>query len=471
MTRALQAATAREVRIGAFSQSFFPPGCQAENITILNRNDGHQPPLITIQKMVVQGTLTGMFTSPKRLAQVRLYGMRLRIPPKGKDGQRKNIIPLNSGNGSLIISKIVADGALLEFVPSDPGGKPYKLLIDGLLLKDVGKDSAMQYSAVLTNTVPPGVIRSEGKFGPWSPEDISATPVSGTYTYDRVNLGEFHSISGILKAHGKFAGPLGHIETDGVTETPDFHVDGSGLTTRLAVDYHAVVNGTNGDTSLEPAGFRFLRTHGEARGDIANHPGEKGKTATLAMSVPEGRIEDLLRLFIKDKTAPMSGSVSLQAKVLWPPGPRKFLDKLRMSLDFGIGAGRFASQNTQGGIDRLSKSAQGESKKQEEEDPRTVLSNLRGHIELRNGVANFTRLTFDVPGASAKLQGTYRLSDRRVDLHGVMYTTGKISDTTTSGFKALILKAITPFFKKKQSTRIVPFKITGAWGNSKVGLD
>ena len=43
--------------------------------------------------------------------------------------------------------------------------------------------------------------------------------------------------------------------------------------------------------------------------------------------------------------------------------------------------------------------------------------------------------------------------------------------STTSGFKALVLKAITPLFKKEKSARIIPFDITGAYGNTSVGID
>jgi hypothetical protein len=465
--RALRAATDRPVRIGTFHQSFFPPGCVAEDITVLTHHGGENPPLIAIRKLVIQGSLTGMFSSPKRLAEVKIVGMHLRIPPK-RPGENHGI-PLDSGGGGhgLAISKIVADGALLEFIPADRGKEHYKLLIDKLLVRDVGSGKAMSYRAVLTNTEPPGVIRSEGKFGPWNPDDPGRTQVSGAYTYENVKLGVFGGISGTAHAHGKFAGRLDHILTDGTVEIPNFHVNGSALDARFAVDYHALVNGTNGDTRLEPANARFLRTEVATRGPIE---GGAHKTATFGMTVRGGRLEDLLRLFISDRTSPMSGSVTLEAKAVWPPGPRKFLDKLRLDIDFGIGSGRFDSTRTQGSIDRLSESAAGESRKEEKEDPRTVLSNLRGHVALRDGVAHFSNVSFAVPGAAATLHGTYRLSDQAVDLHGVLDTQGRLSDTA-SGFKALMLKVITPFFKKEHSVRIVPFKITGSWGNATVGLD
>ncbi len=463
--RAIRAATDRPVRIGTFRQSYFPPGCIAENITVLTHRGGDNPPLIAIQKLVIQGSLTGMFRSPTLLAEVKIVGMHVRIPPKGP-GENHGI-PLDSGSHGLAISKIVADGALLEFIPEDRGKEHFKLLIDKLLVRDAGSGKAMSYSAVLTNTEPPGIIRSEGKFGPWNPNDPGRTAVSGDYTYENVKLGVFGGISGTARAEGKFSGPLEHILTMGTVEIPNFHVQGSALTTRFALDYHAIVNGTNGDTWLQPAHARFLRTEVTARGPIE---GGSHKTATFDMAVRDGRLEDLLRLFVSEKTAPMSGTVSLTAKAVWPPGPRKFLDKLRLDIDFGIGAGHFASEKTQGSIDRLSESAAGESKKEEKEDPRTVLSILRGHVALRDGVAHLSTVSFAMPGASATLQGTYRLADQAVDLHGVLDTEGRLSDTA-SGFKALIIKVITPFFKKKHSARIVPFKITGSWGNATVGLD
>jgi hypothetical protein len=141
-----------------------------------------------------------------------------------------------------------------------------------------------------------------------------------------------------------------------------------------------------------------------------------------------------------------------------------------MDLVFGMNGGRFTSSNTQGSIDRISESAQGEKKKEQDEDQRTVLSQVHGNIQVRNGIATISNGSFEVQGADAAVHGTYGLLDQRVDLHGTLDTRGHLSDTT-SGFKALVLKAITPLFKKSGSTRIVPFEITGAYGTTTVGID
>jgi hypothetical protein len=457
IARAIREATARPVEIGAFRSSYFPPGCVAENVRVLHASDPSATPLIAIEKLTVQGSITGMFTSPKRLARLQLSGMRIVVPPEGSP-QRAEKFVFKTGGDSLEILKIGVERALLEFVPS------YRLGIDSLALDGVGSGKPWRYSAVLTNTKPPGVIRASGEFGPWKSGDRGAILVSGEYTYNDVDLGVFRGISGTLQAKGKFSGPLARIETDGALEIPNFHVDKSGSTVPMKVDYRAIVNGANGETYLDRVEARFFRTTLVARGPIAN------ETVRLDLSVPRGRIDDILRLFVHEKSSPISGAVKLTGKFVWPPGERKFVEKIRLNLDFGVENARFRSEKTQNSIDLLSKSGQGQSKKEAEADPRTMLSDLRGGVAFRNGVANFNGVSFAVPGASADIHGTYGLVDKQVNLRGVLRTTGKLSDTT-SGFKAFVLKAINPFLKKKNEVKIVPFKITGTFKDAKVGLD
>jgi hypothetical protein len=99
-----------------------------------------------------------------------------------------------------------------------------------------------------------------------------------------------------------------------------------------------------------------------------------------------------------------------------------------------------------------------------------VLSNLKGHVVLRDGIATLSNVSFSVPGAFARIYGTYSLIDYKVDLHGTLITTGKVADAT-SGFKAVLVKAITPFLKKRAKAKIVHFKITGKYQHTTVSLD
>ena len=470
LRKALEEASGRPVEIGRFSSSYFPPGCTAEDVRFLRHKHPKLSPIITVEKLAIQGSFTGLFRSPTRLAAVRVVGMHLIVASKGPDEGPEHVA-LNAGPGGkgVAIAKITADGTVLEFKRAGSNEAPYVLKVDKLALTEVGSGAPMHYRAELTNTVPPGVIRAEGNFGPWKPEDMGATAVSGTYTYDQIDLRHFRSIYGVGQAHGEFSGPLARIHTRGRVEVAGFGVEGSGHAVRLTTDYDATVNGTNGDVLLDPAVATFERTRVEVRGWIAGQTGEHGKTANFDIAVPRGRVDDLLALFDSGKPG-LSGPVTLRGNFVWPPGPTAFLRKIRMDLAFGIDRSRFTSSNTQGSLNRLSESAEGEKKSEIEEDPRTVLFDLRGGIRVRNGVAAISNGKLQMPGAEAALHGTYGLTDKQFNLKGTLNTRGHISETE-SGVKAWLLKAVTPLFKKQGKERIIPFEITGAHGEPKVGID
>jgi hypothetical protein len=465
ITRALEQATGRAVVIRTFRKTYMPPGCVAEDIRVLHRSAPDAPPLIQIQQLSIRGSYAGLFRSPKHISEVKVRAMHLQVPPKSKDGQGSGGFPLFEGGGvkSLVIDRIVAESALLEFMPDEPGKTPYRIDVRSLILSGVGSDSPWTYKVALWNMEPPGEIRAEGKFGPMKAGDAGATPVSGKFEYVDAKLGIFKGIEGTLAGKGEFSGPLARIETRGTTSVPDFHVTGSSHRVKLQTDFQATVNGTNGDVKLSPVTTHFLKSSVVVQGQIANE-------ANLDVSVPHGRVEDLLLLFVDSPQAPMTGRVDFHTSVRVPGGDEPFLRKLGMDGGFGIGAGRFTSPQTQDSIDRLSQSAQGESKKQEDEDPSTALSDLRGHVSVKGGVARFSHVSFSFTGASAVLGGTWGLIDHRFDLRGTLETRGRLSDTT-SGFKAVVLKALSAFLKKHHSAKIVPFRIKGLSSDPVITLD
>jgi hypothetical protein len=114
----------------------------------------------------------------------------------------------------------------------------------------------------------------------------------------------------------------------------------------------------------------------------------------------------------------------------------------------------------------LSAGARGKNK----EDPETVLTDLKGSVELTRGTAQFSNLTFGVPGADAQMHGTYNVINHKVDLHGNMRVATQISKTTT-GMKALLLKAMDPFFHKRNKGEVVPVHILGTYEKPEFGLD
>ncbi|MGA8026911.1 MAG: AsmA-like C-terminal region-containing protein [Bryobacteraceae bacterium] len=468
----LQERSVRSVTIARFYRTYFLPGCVAEDISFLHRKHKNKPPLISIERLVIQANWGNILTFQRRLSGVRAVRMHLTVPPKQPDGKPNPIMPLtHSKSGpSMTLGTIIADGALLDFIPKDPARKPFRLVVDMLRLDGVGNDQPMTYRARLYNPEPPGQIESKGSFGAWNADDPGNTPVSGSYTYKNANLAAFKAISGTLSSTGRFKGTLDDIEVEGSAEILNFHLSDTSHTTKLTTQFHAAVNATDGNVFLENVVGQLGQTAIAVQGGIASDKGENGKTVSLDIPSVNGRIENLLDLFISAKRPPMTGDVNLRAHATIPPGGQPFLKRLRMQGDFGIGAGKFTDKDTQDSISHLSESAKKESKAQRKEDPETVLSDLKGHASINNGIATLSNVSFTVPGATASLHGTYNLINYNVDLHGTVVTTGDPADAT-SGFKSFLVKAITPFFKRKGHAKVVPFKITGPYQNTVIALD
>ena len=471
VTKALQDRFARTVQIRSFRKTYFPPGCVAEGVSFLHRKRKDLPPLITVQTLIIRGSYNGLFRIHKRVDDVQVKGLHVLIPPPGPKGHPSNVMPLTTSTtgATVTIGQITTEGALLEFMPRQRGQESFKLEVHRLTLDEVGEKGIIPYHAVLFNPEPPGEIRSDGEIGPWNEDDPGSTPVTGSYTYDHANLARFEGISGTLSAQGKFSGTIGHIDTNGETDVPDFRVSGNSHTVHLISRFQAIVDGTNGDTYLQNVDAHFQRTTVTSTGSVNGHPDQHGKTVWLEMTVKGGRVEDLLFLFTDEKRPAMTGSINLRAKVQVPPGPPGFLRKLDLTGSCGIDTGRFTNPDLQQPVNALTQSARGENKEQQAEDPETALSKFAGQVSVKNGVATLSGVAFSAPGTRAQIQGTYNLLDQKVDLHGILYTNGKLSDTT-SGFRALILKAIGPLLKQKSVT-VVPFAIRGTSSNPSFALD
>ena len=120
-----------------------------------------------------------------------------------------------------------------------------------------------------------------------------------------------------------------------------------------------------GTRNLQEVESHFWNTSVQSRGSVARRTGQKGKEAVIQMASSAGRIQDLLRLFIKSPRAPMYGVVSFRATATIPPGKSPFLKKVTLMGDFGIDEGNFKPR-TQEKVNKLSAGAQGE--KGEEKD-------------------------------------------------------------------------------------------------------
>ena len=444
------------VTIRNFHRTYMPPGCVVEGLVF--RHGPEQFQLITIERLTILGSYAGILRH--RVPRIVAEGGHVFIPPIGSN------TTFSSQHSNIVISELVANGTVVEFARREPKEKPLRFDVHEATLREVRWGSPIEYRLKFHNPDPPGEISATGQFGAWTHGTPGDTPLSGDYTFENADLGVYGGIAGTLLSKGKFEGRLKHIDVEGSTETPNFEVTSGGHKFKLTTRFNAYVDALHGDTYLHRVDAHWGRTALVTNGSVAGTQGERGKTARIEANSARARIEDILGLFVTAPRSPMSGPMTLKAHVELPHGNEDFLQKVRLQGCFGIDAGNFSNADTQHSVDELSAGARGENK----EDPETVMTDLSGEVRLENGIANFSRISFHIPGAGAKLHGTYNIVNHKIDLHGMMRVDTKISKTS-SGVKALLLKVMDPFFKKRRRGEVVPIHIAGTYEHPDFGLD
>lgn len=439
----------------SYHPTYFPPGCILEGIEF--RHGARQFKLITVEKLVVKGSYLGILRS--HVPHVEAIGAHIVIPPFGSK------VTFHTQPSSTVVDELVANGSYVEFESNDPHEQAFRFDVHEATVNHVQSRDPIRYRLKLHNPNPPGEIAVSGNFGAWTKGRPEDTPLSGDYTFDHADLGVYGGIAGTLASTGKFAGTFQRINISGTASVPDFEVKSGGHKVKLDTRFDAYVDAMHGDTFLTTVEAHAGRTYLLAKGSVAGSKGRKGKYTELEISTRRGRIEDILGLFVKERS-PMSGPLVLRTHAEIPPGEKAFLKKVELDGGFGVNAGNFSKEETQQDVDKLSAGARGEKM----DDPETVLSELNGRVVLAQGVARFSDLRFSVPGAKAHLQGTYDILNHKIDLHGRMRVDTSISKTQT-GFKSLMLKIMDPIFKKKKKGEVVPVHILGTYEKPQFGLD
>ncbi len=145
---------------------------------------------------------------------------------------------------------------------------------------------------------------------------------------------------------------------------------------------------------------RFDRTTIRFSGSIQGHPGENGKAVSLEMTSGNGRIEDVLDLFIEARRPPITGNLIFASRFELPPQPNSFITNMKLQGKFGVDSGKFTNSQIQSSLSRISESAD-KKDRLPLENAETLVSNLQGGVTVENGVAHFSGLSLRVPGADA----------------------------------------------------------------------
>lgn len=460
-----------DVDLDRLSLHLFPRlRASGAGLRIYFRHRRDVPPLVAVEAFSIEADLVGLWR--RRVERVQLTALAINIPPGNvRHADTPEAAPTAPPSGSasfakeFVIARVDAPDAQVTILRSDPAKTPRVWYLHRLLLKEVGLGRSMPFETFLTNAVPPGQIAATGHFGPWQRDEPGATPLDGQFTFDNADLSVFKGIAGVLSASGRFDGSLQRIAVDGVTRTPDFMVTLSGHAMQLDTTYHAVVDATNGNTTLAPVDARFGDTRLRAEGGVYEQEGVKGRAIRLDVSIDGGRLEDVLRLAVPTPQPTMTGAVGVRTRMEIPPGPEDVVEKLALDGRFAITGGRFTDRGVQQRITGLSRRAQG----RDPESRSAVRSNFAGRFRLERARLAMPSLTFEVPGAVVSVRGAYALRQEQLQFAGTVYMDAKLSETAT-GWKSWLLKAADPVFRRNGRTRI-PIRISGTRNDPKFGLD
>lgn len=455
---------------------------RVEGAKIALRHKGRTdiPPMFAMQRFFFEVDLHTLWEKPARVRIIRLDGLALTIPPKNErpslggapsgeveDGppDEQDIAP--PGAPAVLIDEIIADGARLAMLPKDATKAPLIFDIHKLKLTTAGPGVAMDYDATLTNAKPPGLIHAKGSFGPWVAGEPAQSAISGAYTFENADLGVFKGVAGTLSSKGKFKGLLAGMEVEGVTDTPDFRLTMGGEPVPLKTEYRAIVDGTNGNTLLQPVIATLGSTVFECKGGVVRGREDIGKSVLLDVVMRQGKIDDVLRLAMKGGKPFLTGGVGLKLKFELPPGQGEVADRLLISGDFDLRDANFTSPVVQEKIDEFSRRGQGRPKDEAIEE---VPTNLSGAFRMADGVIRFSRLIFNIPGAEVDLRGRYRFRDESLAFRGKMRLDARVSQTQT-GWKRIALKPVDPFFSKQGAGTLLSIQIAGQRSNPEFGRD
>jgi hypothetical protein len=473
MTKRLERASSTQVEMRGFHSTYFPfPGCVAEDVVFRQKisapGQKSSEPIITIRKLTIESTFSGLLSKPGRIRRVIADGLRIYVPHEGANLHSE----ASSGGDQTIIEELRADDALLELATGHAGENKLVFQVHHALFHDIEGRKAVPFQVSLRLPVPPGEVESSGSIGPWKDEKgtVRSTAISGKYVLTRADLGVFKALGGIVFSRGEFSGNLEKLNVAGMTDTPNFEVKESGHPFHLSAQFRGVLDMKTGDLVLPSIEGRLGNTNLIAHGSVSGRP----KTVTLDVTHGQGEIQDLILLFSNAKTSPVVGPVVFQTHAVLPSEHRPFKERVRLTGNFSINRARFTSANTQKNVDQLSERAEGKKDKEKDYDQdddsngfERVLTDLKGDVVMKDGVATFSPVSFAMPGAAADMKGTYNLLNKRVDLRGKMRMLATVSQATT-GAKSIFLKVLDPFYKKKKkgAGAEVPIKMTGTYGHT-----
>jgi len=448
---------------------------EGDGVQLRHKGRRDLPPMFAMKQFRFDVELRTLLDRTRVLHLVTVDGMEINLPPKG---QRPDLasgtgqdVPSTQGAAAdtasnVLLEEVIITNAALTILPNNAKKFPLRFDIHRVRLQSAGQHVAMKYEAALTNAKPRGEVQSSGTLGPWVADEPGDSHLAGVYKFANADLSVFSGIGGTLESSGQFEGTLSSVNVKGEATVPNFRLKQVGNPVRLQTRFQVRVDGTNGDTILQPVNGSLGTTSFRTSGGIIRHESDLRRTISLNVSMPSGNIQDLLSLAMKG-TPFMRGKIALNTKIDIPPLTGSVREKLLLDGQFQLSQARFLKSTVQDQIDTLSRRGRGQPGNT---DISGVVSLMAGKFTLANEMITFQSLSFAVPGSGVDLTGTYDLDRDALDFHGTLRLQAKVSETMT-GWKRWVLKPIDPFFSKQGAGTLLRIQVVGTSKEPKFGRD
>jgi hypothetical protein len=462
------------------------PPSQVQGVTVPPSSAGQ--PLIAIDDFRFRAPLHYSPNQPLRLSIVELRGLVVDLPPASHFVPVTGEKPSGRAGGDTVkkalfhfeLDSLACTDAVLRLETSKPGKLPLVFRISSLKLTDIQPAGAMDFTADLVNPRPTGTIRTTGKFGPWSVDDPGQSAIQGQYTFDNANLGDFKDIAGTLHSTGRYTGTLRELAVNGVADVPNFALTHFGTAMPLRTQFNARVDATNGDTWLQPVNAILGESHFTVEGQVVRVPLSEGEAApgqnpntnpraepptkghdiSLTVNVPQGRMEDFLRLVSKSGTPMLTGVLNLKTSLDIPPAKEPVHLRIMLKGTFLLQDAQFTSSKIQDRVNELSLRGQGLTKAKDKSGASPAQSTMQSSFAMANGVVTLPDLVYQVPGANIALNGTYELDGGGLDFAGKAKMQATVSQMI-GGWKGALASPLDRFFKKDGAGTEVGIRIGG----------
>lgn len=403
-----------------------------------------------------------------RIPSIELKGLSIHIPPHSHFAHPSTEPSTSTPHTQLtfIIDKIVCTQASLVLETDKPHKDPLEFTIDSLTLTNLAPNTPLQFEATLTIPRPSGPIHTTGTLGPIATTDLGEAPITGDYSLTNADLSVFKGIAGTLASTGHYSGTPRALDVVGETTIPDFRLTHFGNQLPLTTHFTALVDATNGDTSLSTVTATLAHSHFSVHGQILriqNTPGSKapnGHDINLITASTSSRIEDFLRLTSNKPTSLITGTTAFNATFHLPPGPAHVHERMQINGTFHLTDAHFTNPKVQRVIMELSLRGQGRPDEIKTTDPSTIDSAVSGDIHIMNGLVTLPNLVYSVPGAAIDMKGTYLLDGGQLNFDGSAKLDAPISKLIGGKF-GKFLKPADKFLKKEGAGTFVPIHITG----------